>query len=105
MRTGGRSTCFRPPGGGGCGWSALWNAYRGRGSEAHHPSVLLGLLVYGYATGTFSSRKIERATYDSVAFRYIATNPHPDHDPLATFRRRFLAELLGLFVKVSLLAW
>ena len=84
--------------------SALVNAYRGRGSEAHHPSVLLGLLVYGYATGTFSSRKIERATYDSVAFRYIAANTHPDHDTLATFRRRFLAELEGLFVRVLLLA-
>jgi len=84
--------------------SALVNAYRGRGSEAHHPSVLLGLLVYGYATGTFSSRKIERATYDSVAFRYIAANTHPDHDTLATFRRRFLAELEGLFVQVLLLA-
>ena len=84
--------------------SALVNAYRGRGSDAHHPSVLLGLLVYGYATGTFSSRKIERATHDSVAFRYIAANTHPDHDTLATFRRRFLAELEGLFVQVLLLA-
>lgn len=84
--------------------SALVNVYRGRGSEAHHPSVLLGLLVYGYATGTFSSRKIERATFDSVAFRYIAANTHPDHDTLATFRRRFLAELEGLFVQVLLLA-
>lgn len=84
--------------------SALVNAYRGRGSEAHHPSVLLGLLVYGYATGTFSSRKIERATHDSVAFRYIAANTHPDHDTIAVFRRRFLAELEGLFVQVLLLA-
>ena len=84
--------------------SALVNVYRGRGSEAHHPAVLLGLLVYGYATGTFSSRKIERATFDSVAFRYIAANTHPDHDTLATFRRRFLAELEGLFVQVLLLA-
>ena len=84
--------------------SALVSADRGRGSEAHHPSVLLGLLVYGYATGTFSSRKIERATYDSVAFRYIAANTHPDHDTLATFRRRFLSELEGLFVQVLLLA-
>jgi len=82
----------------------LVSAYRGRGSEAHHPSVLLGLLVYGYATGTFSSRKIERATHDSVAFRYIAANTHPDHDTIATFRRRFLPELNGLFVQVLLLA-
>jgi transposase len=53
------------------------------------PGVLLGLLVYGYASGVHSSRKIERATYDSVAFRFVAANTHPDHDTLATFRRRF----------------
>jgi transposase len=64
--------------------SELSGAYAGRGMAAHHPEVLLGLLVYGYATGVFSSRKIERATYDSVAFRYIAANTHPDHDTLAT---------------------
>ena len=62
--------------------SALTCAYAGKGSAAHHPSVLLGALVYGYATGVFSSRKIERATYDSIAFRYIAANTHPDHDTL-----------------------
>jgi hypothetical protein len=62
------------------------------------------LLVYGYATGVFSSRKLERATYDSVAFRFIAANDHPDHDTIATFRRRFLPEIEGLFVKVLLLA-
>ena len=84
--------------------SRLTGAYAGRGSVAHHPSVLLGLLVYGYATGVFSSRKIERATYDSVAFRYIAANTHPDHDTLSTFRKRFLAELEYLFVQVLSLA-
>ena len=78
----------------------LEKAYAGRGSAAYHPSVLLGLLVYGYANGVFSSRKIERATYDSVAFRFIAAGTHPDHDTLATFRRRFLDELAGLFVQV-----
>ena len=66
--------------------SAFSQAYAGRGSAAYHPSVLLGLLVYGYASGVFSSRKIERATYDSVAFRFIAAGSHPDHDTLATFR-------------------
>ena len=80
--------------------SALEKAYAGRGSTAYHPSVLLSLLVYGYANGVFSSRKIERATYDSVAFRFIAAGTHPDHDTLATFRRRFLDELAGLFVQV-----
>ena len=79
-------------------------AYRGSGSAAHHPRMLLGVLVYGYATGVFSSRKLERATYDSVAFRTIAANDHPDHDTIATFRRRFLKEIEGLFVRVLLLA-
>ena len=75
--------------------STLTRRYMGRGSKAHHPAVLLSLLIYGYATGVVSSRKIERATYDSVAFRYLAANTHPDHDTLATFRRRFLPELGG----------
>ena len=83
---------------------AMVKAYRGSGSASYHPSVLLGLLVYGYATGVFSSRKLERATYDSVAFRFIAVNDHPDHDTIATFRRRFLTEIEGLFVQVLLLA-
>ena len=60
----------------------------------------MSLLIYGYATGTFSSRKIERATYDSLAFRYIACNLHPDHDTLAHFRQRFGEELQSIFVQV-----
>jgi transposase len=84
--------------------SALTRQYVGRGSAAHHPAVLLGLLVYGYASGVHSSRKIERATYDSVAFRFVAANTHPDHDTLATFRRRFLKEIESLFVQVLVLA-
>ena len=84
--------------------SAMVKAYRGSGSASYHPSVLLGLVVYGYATGVFSSRQLERATYDSVAFRFIAANDHPDHDTLATFRRRFLKEIEGLFVQVLMLA-
>ena len=80
--------------------SALEKAYAGRGSAAYHPSVILALLVYGYTQGVFSSRKIERATYDSVAFRFIAAGSHPDHDTLANFRRRFLDELAGLFMQV-----
>jgi transposase len=83
---------------------ALSGSYRGSGSASYHPSVLLGLLVYGYATGVFSSRKLERASYDSVAFRFIAANDHPDHDTIATFRRRFLKEITELFVKVLVLA-
>jgi len=84
--------------------SNLTRQYAGRGSKAYHPATLLALLVYGYATGVFSSRKLERATYDSVAFRYIAAGSHPDHDTLATFRRRFLGELEELFVQVLELA-
>jgi len=84
--------------------SLMVKAYRGSGSASYHPSVLLGLLVYGYATGVFSSRKLERATYDSVALRFIAANDHPDHDTIATFRRRFLKEIEALFVGVLLLA-
>ena len=80
--------------------SALERAYGGRGSEAYHPATLLSLLIYGYATGTFSSRKIERATFDSLAFRYIACNRHPDHDTLATFRKRFGQEFQSAFVQV-----
>jgi transposase len=83
---------------------AMVRAYRGSGSAAHHPRMLLGVLIYGYATGVFSSRKLERATYDSVAFRFIAANTHPDHDTIATFRRRFLKEIEALFVQVLLLA-
>lgn len=83
---------------------AMSGRYRGSGSASYHPRMLLGILVYGYATGIFSSRKLERATYDSVAFRFIAANDHPDHDTIATFRRRFLKQIEGLFVQVLLLA-
>jgi transposase len=84
--------------------SVMSKSYRGSGSASYHPAVLLSLLVYGCATGVFSSRKLERATYDSVAFRVVAANDHPDHDTIATFRRRFLKEIEALFVKVLLLA-
>ncbi|MBJ7308746.1 transposase, partial [Rugamonas sp. CCM 8940] len=80
--------------------SELTRQYAGRGSAAHHPAVLLGLLIYGYATGLPSSRKVERATYDSVAFLYIAANTHPDHDTLAAFRRRCGEQFEQLFVQV-----
>ena len=84
--------------------SAMSKAYRGSGSASYHPCLLVGLLVYGYATGVFSSRKLERATYDSVAFRFVAANQNPDHDTIAAFRRRFLKEIEESFVKVLLLA-
>jgi transposase len=78
---------------------AMSSSYRGSGSASYHPR-----LVYGYATGVFSSRKLERATYDSVAFRVIAANDHPDHDTIAAFRQRFLKEIEALFVQVLQLA-
>ena len=84
--------------------SALTRQYAGRGSDAYHPAMLLGLLVYGYTTGLHSSRKIERACHDSVAMRFIAANTQPDHDSIATFRRRFLPQIEALFVQVLVLA-
>jgi transposase len=84
--------------------SKLIRRYSGCGSAAYHPALLLALLVYGYATGVFSSRKIERATDDSVAFRFIAAEQHPDHDTLANFRQNFLVELEALLVQVLTLA-
>lgn len=84
--------------------SKLIRRYSGCGSAAYHPAVMLALLIYGYATGVFSRRKIERATYDSVAFRFIAAEQHPDHDTLANFRKTFLVELEDLLVQVLTLA-
>ena len=85
-------------------FSSLTLQYRGSGSEAYHPQMLAALLLYGYATGTYSSRRIETACYDSVGFRYIAANTHPDHDTLCAFRRRFLPQLQVLFVQVLSIA-
>jgi transposase len=65
--------------------------------------MLVALLLYGYATGTFSSRKLEKATDDSIAYRYICANTHPDHDTIATFRQRFLKELEGFFTQILLI--
>jgi len=84
--------------------SELVKTYRGSGSASYHPAMLLALLIYGCATKVFSSRAIERATYDSVAFRFIAANEHPDHDTIATFRKRFLPQIEALFVEVLKLA-
>jgi transposase len=79
---------------------AMTGGYRGSGEASYHPRLLLGLIIYGYATGVFSSRNLERATHDSVAFRFIAANDHPDHDTIANFRRRFLKPIEALFVQV-----
>ena len=72
----------------------------GRGKAAYDPRMMVRLILFAYCWGVVSSRRIERATYDSVAFRYLAANDHPDHDTIAEFRRQFLEGLKGLFVQV-----
>ena len=84
--------------------SGLYARYAPRGGVPLAPEVLLGLLFYAYATGVFSSRKIERATYESIPFRFIAGGLHPDHDTIANFRKTFLPEIKELFVQILLLA-
>jgi transposase len=77
---------------------------RGTGSEQYPPPLLLALLIYSYATGTFSSRRSEQSTHDSVPVRLLTAAPHPDHDTLCTFRRENAALLTESFVKVLQLA-
>lgn len=84
--------------------SAIERQYTGSGSDAYHPRMLLALLFYSYATGTFSSRKIETASFESVPTRYVAGNQHPDHDTICTFRRRFLGPIGELFTQILLIA-
>lgn len=84
--------------------SAIYSQYGAVGGEAYAPELLLGLLLYGYVTGVFSSRRIEQATYENIPFRFIAGGLHPDHDTIATFRRRFLTDIKDLFVQVLVVA-
>jgi len=84
--------------------SKIYEQYAPTGGEAIAPEILLGLLFYGYATGIFSSRKIEKATYESIPMRYIAGGLHPDHDTIANFRKTFLEQIKELFVQILLLA-
>ncbi len=84
--------------------SILYGRYAPVGGEALAPEILLGLLFYGYATGVFSSRKIEKATHESLPFRFLAGGLHPDHDTIANFRKTFLVEMQELFVQILLLA-
>ena len=85
-------------------FSTIYAAYGDRGAPPFAPELLFGILVYGYATGVFSSRKLEKATYESLPFIYLAEGVHPDHDTLNTFRSRFLTEIAELFVQVLLIA-
>ena len=84
--------------------SRIYAHYSPVGGVAIAPEILLGLLFYGYATGVFSSRKIERQTHESIPFRFIASGLHPDHDTVANFRKTFLPEIQELFVQILLLA-
>jgi transposase len=84
--------------------SAIYAHYAPVGGEPYAPEVLLGLLLYGYVTGVFSSRKIERATYESIPFRFLSGGWHPDHDTIANFRRTFLAYIVDLFTQVLVIA-
>jgi transposase len=84
--------------------SVFYTYYAARGGEPIDPKVLLSLLLYGYATGVFSSRKIETATYEVIPFRFIAGGLHPDHSTIAWFRKQFLAEVQEVFAQVLLIA-
>jgi len=84
--------------------SAFYRYYAATGGEAIDPKVVLSLLLYGYATGVFSSRKIETATYEVIPFRFIAGGLHPDHATIAWFRKQFLAEVQEVFAQVLLIA-
>jgi transposase len=66
---------------------ALEDAYAGRGERAYHPKMRVALLLYGDATGVFSSRKLEWGCLESILFRFIAANMSPDHDTIAAFRK------------------
>ena len=86
--------------------SAIYASYEekdGRGQSAYAPEMMLRVLLYGYATGVYSSRKLEARTYEDVAFRYLSADQHPDHDTIAEFRRRHLEALAGLFTQALLL--
>jgi len=82
--------------------SEIYASYDGSrgGRPGFDPRLLVGLLIYGYCVGVTSSRKIEKATYESVPFRVLAANQHPDHATIAEFRRRHLEALARLFVQV-----
>src|SRR6266480_7563496 len=82
--------------------SEILNSYEDdlRGRPPYHPALMIKLLIYGYCTGRMSSRKLEQATYDDVAFRVLSCNQQPDHDSIAAFRKRHLKEMGRLFVQV-----
>ena len=82
----------------------IYDQYSDQGAPPYAPELMLGLLFYGYATGIFSSRKLEKATYETIPFRFIAGDMHPDHATIAFFRKQFLTELKDLFIQILLIA-
>lgn len=85
-------------------FSKFYARYAATGAPPYAPELLFALLLYGYCTGLFSSRKMEQATYESLPFRFLAGGLHPDHDTIAHFRQQFLEEIKDVFVQVLLLA-
>ncbi len=83
--------------------SEIEMSYSSHGRAAYPVRTLYGIIFYGYMTGVFSSRKLEKATYESVAFRFIAGNLHPDHDTIANFRTRFLKDMDSVFNQIMLI--
>lgn len=84
--------------------STIYDQYGEMGAPPYAPEIMLGLLFYGYVTGVFSSRKIERATYEVIPFRFVSGDMHPDHASIAKFRRQFLPQLNDLFIQILLMA-
>jgi transposase len=85
-------------------FTKIYMKYGTSGSTPYDPKLLLAVLFYGYSTGTFSSRKLEAATYDSLPMRFICANLHPDHDTISNFRKNFLKEIEGFFVDILVIA-
>src|SRR5438093_2355931 len=80
--------------------SAIYDSYgEERGYPPYDPRLMVKLLVYGYATGVVSSRKLERATHEGVAVRMLCADQHPDYRSIARFRARHLEALGELFVQ------
>lgn len=77
---------------------------RGTGSEQYHPAMMLSLLIFCYASGIFSSRRIERATWENVCVRYLTADTHPDHDTICKFRRENESAIAATFLHVLMLA-
>jgi transposase len=85
-------------------FTKIYRTYGTSGSTPYDPKMLMAVLFFGYSTGIFSSRKLEEATFDSLPMRFICGNLHPDHDTIATFRRKFLKEIEGFFLDILVIA-